>query len=69
MSLKDAWKETGKGLCKAFTDLGKTIVKSAKAGVEKVDEWANKEDYPEKAANEPKPEAEIVDTTAEESAE
>ena len=44
MPLKDAWKETGIGLGHAFRDLGKTLVKTAKAGVDKVDEWANSDD-------------------------
>ena len=34
MSLKDNWKEAGKGLGKSFAGLGKSIVKSAKVGVD-----------------------------------
>ena len=41
MSLKDSWKETGVGLGHAFRDLGKTLVKTAKTGVDKADDWAN----------------------------
>ncbi len=41
MSLRDDWKETGKGLGQAFSSLGKSIVKSAKKGIDKVDDWAN----------------------------
>ena len=41
MSLKESWKETGVGLGHAFRDLGKTIVKTAKTGVDKADEWAS----------------------------
>ena len=47
MALKDSWKETGTGLGHAFRDLGKTIVKSVKTGVEKADEWINEEETPE----------------------
>ena len=36
MSLKDEWKNTGKGIGKSFTGLGKSIVKSVKTGVDKV---------------------------------
>ena len=39
--LRDDWKETGVGLGKAFKHLGQSIVKSAKKGSEKADEWAN----------------------------
>ena len=41
MSLKDSWKETGKGLGNAFKDLGKTLVKTASTAMNKADEWAN----------------------------
>lgn len=41
MSLKDSWKETGKGLGHAFRDLGKTLVKTASTAAKKADEWAN----------------------------
>lgn len=36
MSLKDNWKETGKGIGTSFASLGKSIVKSAKVGVDAV---------------------------------
>lgn len=42
-SLKNEWKETGKGLGKAFQSLGKSIAKSAIRGVNKAAEWANEE--------------------------
>ncbi len=42
--LKDNWKDAGKSLGHAFRDLGKTMVKTAKTGVKKVDEWANGEE-------------------------
>ena len=38
MGLKDNWKETGKGLGNAFKKLGKNIVKTAKVGIDKVDD-------------------------------
>lgn len=44
MSLKDNWKETGKGLGHAFRDLGKTLVKTASTAAKKADEWANGDD-------------------------
>ena len=37
MSLKDSWKEAGKGLGKSFAGLGKTIIKSAEKGVDAID--------------------------------
>lgn len=43
MALKDTWKDVGKGLGFAFRDLGKAVIKSARTGVEIVDEWANSE--------------------------
>ena len=44
MALKDSWKDTGVGLGHAFRDLGKTLVQTVKTGVDKADEWANKEE-------------------------
>lgn len=38
---KKMWDETGKELDNAFMSLGKSIVKSAKLGIRKLDEWAN----------------------------
>ncbi|MBQ7566908.1 MAG: hypothetical protein IJT18_07295 [Oscillospiraceae bacterium] len=35
MSLKDSWKETGKGIGKTFAGLGKAIVKSVEVGVDR----------------------------------
>lgn len=43
-NLKNAWKETGKGLGHAFKDLGKTVIKTAEKGVDKAVEWADRED-------------------------
>ena len=50
MALRDEWKKTGKGLGHAFRDLGKSIVRSVKTGVDKADEWASSDDAkPEEA--------------------
>lgn len=50
MALRDEWKETGKGLGHAFRDLGKSIVRSVKTGVDKADDWASSDDAkPEEA--------------------
>ena len=38
--LKGEWKGVGRGLGKTFTGLGKTLVKTAKVGIEKADDWA-----------------------------
>lgn len=34
------WRKTGKNLGSAFADLGKTIVRSGKTGVDKATEWS-----------------------------
>lgn len=39
-STKEDWKETGKGLGHAFKGLGKTILRTAKTGVDKATSWA-----------------------------
>ena len=41
MTLKDSWKETGIEFMRAFTVLGKTLVKTTKEGIRKLDEWSN----------------------------
>lgn len=38
------WRETGKGLGKAFTSLGKTIIGTGAEAVEKAEEWAESND-------------------------
>ena len=40
MSLKDDWKSVGKDFGKLGSDLGKSIVRSVKKGVDVVDRWA-----------------------------
>lgn len=42
--LKESWKQTGTGLGHAFRDLGKTVIKSAKTGADKAEEWACKDE-------------------------
>ena len=44
MALKDEWKDTGKDLGDAFTELGKTLIRTAKVGVDKAEAWADGED-------------------------
>ena len=36
MSVKDKWKDTGKGLGKSFAGLGKSIIKSVKVGTDRI---------------------------------
>lgn len=43
MSLKDDWKDAGKGIGKSFAGLGKSIIKSVKVGVDRVTEDENAE--------------------------
>lgn len=38
---KDSWKQTGTELGHAFRDLGKTLIKTGKKGVDSAVEWAN----------------------------
>lgn len=40
MSQRDDWKDTGKSLGGAFKGLGKSIVRTAKTGVDKAADWA-----------------------------
>lgn len=58
MALKDNWKKTGRELGGAFAGLGKNIVRTAKTGVQKVGDWADKDDP---AAGEPSvPESNVM---------
>lgn len=43
-STKENWKETGRDLGHAFKGLGKTLLKTAKTGVNKATEWAESDD-------------------------
>ncbi len=51
MALNNEWKDTGKSLGGAFANLGKTLIKTAKVGVDKAEAWADDKD-PEKAVPE-----------------
>ena len=51
MPLNDEWKNTGKTLGGAFANLGKTLIKTAKVGVDKAEAWADGDD-PTKAVPE-----------------
>jgi hypothetical protein len=42
--LRDDWKDVGKGMGKTFAGLGKTLVKTAKIGATKIDDWAEDKD-------------------------
>lgn len=44
MALKDDWKGTGKKLGGAFAELGKSLIKTAKVGVDKAEAWADGKD-------------------------
>ena len=37
---KEEWKNTGKELGGAFTGLAKSLIRSAKTGIDKVEDWA-----------------------------
>ena len=52
MDLKNEWKETGGELLGAVTSLGKTLVRTVQIGVNKLDEWANKDETQETAEKE-----------------
>lgn len=41
---KKMWSETSRELDSAFDSLGKTIVKSAKLGIRRLNDWANSDD-------------------------
>lgn len=66
MATKQDWKETGRGLGHAFKGLGKTLIRTAKTGVDKVNDWAdNKNDNEEDVVVE-KVESEVVTEDTEE---
>ena len=54
---KEEWKNTGKELGGAFQGLAKSLIRTAKQGVEDAEEWANTD---ENAPKEPKPEESTV---------
>ncbi len=43
MSLKDDWKSVGKDFGKLGSDLGKSIVRTVKKGINAVDKWSDEE--------------------------
>ena len=49
--LRSDWKDTGVGLGHAFRDLGKTLLKTGKTAIKKVDNWANNEEEEKKEEN------------------
>lgn len=53
MALKEDWKQTGKALGHAFQGLGKSLVRTAKVGIEKADDWAHSEQPAAEAAAQP----------------
>ena len=66
MATKQDWKETGRDLGHAFKGLGKTLIRTAKTGVDKVNDWAdNKNDNEEDVVVE-KVESEVVTEDTEE---
>ena len=40
---KEEWKNTGKELGGAFTGLAKSLIRSAKTGIDKVEDWAEED--------------------------
>lgn len=52
-NMKDSWRETGSGLGHAFKDLGKTLIKTGKTGVDKAVDWAEADDAPRQNYNTP----------------
>lgn len=45
-NVKKEWKKAGSDLGHAFAGLGKMLIRTAKVGMEKADEWANSADSP-----------------------
>lgn len=64
MATKQDWKETGRDLGHAFKGLGKTLIRTAKTGVDKVNDWADNKDDKEDAVE--KVESEVVTEETEE---
>ena len=57
--LKGNWKKVGKDFVELGADLGKTIIKTVKTGVDAVAEWADSEEK-KKAAEEAEAKAEEI---------
>ena len=43
IGLSEDWSKTGKSMGNAFSNLGKTLIKSVNTGVEKANEWADED--------------------------
>ena len=43
IGLSEDWSKTGKSMGNAFSNLGKTLIKSVNTGVEKANEWAEED--------------------------
>ena len=61
MALKDDWKKTGSDLGHAFQGLGKSILRSAKVGIDKADAWASSDDSQETKDDQEVKTAEVVE--------
>lgn len=48
---KEEWKKTGKELGGAFEGLAKTLIRSASAGIDKAEEWAERDENAPKQAD------------------
>lgn len=55
---KEEWKNTGKELGGAFTGLAKSLIRSAKTGIDKVEDWAE-DDGKEQKAETAEPESNV----------
>ena len=65
--LKHNWKKVGKDFASLGTDLGKSLLKSVKTGVNAATKWAHDDEKPKEESEEPKAEeAQTEEPTAEE---
>lgn len=69
--LKGVWRQTAKSFVLAFNDLGISLSKSAKVGIDKAVEWAKKDNphYEAEGVEIPEPEVEAAESAAPESKE
>lgn len=56
---KEEWKETGKALGEAFEGLAKSLVRSAKDGIDQVTDWVDEENAEGGAENAKAPESNV----------
>lgn len=65
MGTRDEWANIGRGFRDLGTKVGKTVVKTVKAGTQKIEDWAYEDDNNASANNtqkqEPVAEATVVD--------